>query len=790
MADLIITPVNQSIDPAAGEIILNYRIDDFTDAAVSSIAFDIYFSDELTIDANSIVVPSSVGTVPFIGGRLASADTGNGDGDAATTNFIRITLSPLNTATTDTLFITIPFTTTGEFDGSDSVNFITTSANPTVETPQPPSVTIGEDQVVLPSVTLSLSDTSFDENGGTTTVTATLSAATTQDVVVELAFDGAASGTDFDPSADQITIPAGETSGSLTLTGLDNSEVSGERAFSVAIATITGAVESGNQEVTVTITDDDVANIRVTPTNGLNTTEAGGTATFTVVLDSPPTANVTIPLSVSDPTEGSLDQTSLSFNAANFNIPQTVTITGVDDAIADGDVAYVIQTGAATSADPNFNGLNPANVQVTNTDNDVAGITVTPTSGLTTTEAGGSATFTVVLNTEPTADVTIALSSSDPGEGIVSAATLTFTVANFNTPQTVTLTGVDDAIADGDVAYTVITEAAQSSDPAYSGLNPADVAAINTDDEPSPGFTITPTNGLTTTESGGTATFTVVLDTQPTANVTLTLGSSDVTEGTVAPLTLTFTPGNFATPQTVTVTGEDDTLLDGDQSYTIITNGATSTDPDYNGLNPVDVTVTNLDDEEIGVVDGNGNPIEGAIALTTPLSEFRPGAEDSELIRPNNPGTTLPLFLSNSAVAEGITLEEIQLENTDSISVEPSLTNNPADDLVIPVGSSEEFQLTYSPEDAGENLADLGATLTLVTNVQDLTFPLSGQSTFNGDISYDGTVDSGDLDVLSTNFGTTTSSSNFDPTADINGDGRINLTDLGLLNAQFGLSLS
>ena len=61
------------------------------------------------------------------------------------------------------------------------------------------------------------------------------------------------------------------------------------------------------------------------------------------------------------------------------------------------------------STDANYNGVNAADVAVTNTDNDAAGITVTPTAGLTTTEAGGTATFTVVLNTQPTADVTIAL---------------------------------------------------------------------------------------------------------------------------------------------------------------------------------------------------------------------------------------------------------------------------------------------------------------------------------------------------------------------------------------------
>ena len=98
---------------------------------------------------------------------------------------------------------------------------------------------------------------------------------------------------------------------------------------------------------------------------------------------------------------------------------------------------------------------------VTNTDNDAAGITVTPTSGLVTTEAGGTATFTVVLNAQPTADVTIALcSSSDTTEGTVAPASLMFTAANWNTAQTVTVTGVDDAVDDGDVAYTIVTAAA------------------------------------------------------------------------------------------------------------------------------------------------------------------------------------------------------------------------------------------------------------------------------------------------------------------------------------------
>ena len=67
-----------------------------------------------------------------------------------------------------------------------------------------------------------------------------------------------------------------------------------------------------------------------------------------------------------------------------------MTVTGVDDAVDDGDVSYTIVTAAATSGDPGYNGINPADVSAINTDDDVAGITVSPTSGLITSEAGGT----------------------------------------------------------------------------------------------------------------------------------------------------------------------------------------------------------------------------------------------------------------------------------------------------------------------------------------------------------------------------------------------------------------
>src|SRR5207249_4346876 len=72
---------------------------------------------------------------------------------------------------------------------------------------------------------------------------------------------------------------------------------------------------------------------------------------------------------------------------------------------------------------------------------------------------------------------------------------------------------------------------------------------------------------------------TVQLVTQPTANVTIPIASSDTTEGTTSVTQLVFTPVNWHSAQTVTVTGVDDSIADGDQPYTIMLAPVTSSDP-------------------------------------------------------------------------------------------------------------------------------------------------------------------------------------------------------------------
>ncbi|WP_372530132.1 gliding motility-associated C-terminal domain-containing protein [Ekhidna sp.] len=124
-------------------------------------------------------------------------------------------------------------------------------------------------------------------------------------------------------------------------------------------------------------------------------------------------------------------------------------------------------------------------ISVTNEDDDTFGAIASAISG-NTREEGTTATFTIVLNSEPTDDVEFGLSSSDVAEGTVSPSSITFTNANWSDEQIVTVTGVDDAVDDGDVNYSIIIAPATSTDINYNGLDIPDISLANEDDENTP----------------------------------------------------------------------------------------------------------------------------------------------------------------------------------------------------------------------------------------------------------------------------------------------------------------
>src|SRR5207237_6034494 len=109
-----------------------------------------------------------------------------------------------------------------------------------------------------PTVTLSLSGSPMAEAGGVATVTATLSGPSGQTVTVDLAFSGTATlGSDYTSSGTSIVIPAGSTNGTITLTAVPDALDEVDETIIVDISGVTNGTESGAQQVTATISDDD-----------------------------------------------------------------------------------------------------------------------------------------------------------------------------------------------------------------------------------------------------------------------------------------------------------------------------------------------------------------------------------------------------------------------------------------------------------------------------------------------------------------------------------------------------
>jgi hypothetical protein len=358
-----------------------------------------------------------------------------------------------------------------------------------------------------------------------------------------------------------------------------------------------------------------ITKVRVTPTSGLKTTESGETASFTVELTAEPTAPVTILLYSSDENEGTADVEKLTFDKSNWG-PQKVLVQGRDDHVPDGSRRYQIVLDEAVSDDLRYQSVPVSDVTLTNVDDDAPGITFLHDENPSTDEAGGQSTLQVQLNTRPSAPVTLTLVSSAADEGSVSPEVLTFLPRDWNTPQNVLVTGVNDDEQDGDVQYDVHVSSAVSADLDYLGLVGASLTLLNLDDDTVGIYVEDGSSGDMSIHEDWNGSMYLRLTSMPTDTVTLRCSSSDPEQLTVSPSWLTFYPDSWSEQQWLTLNTKDP-LDDGDHTATVTCQPAESSDPAYDGLVVEDRTFTIVDDDvsEIqATVTGQGRTCESSIS--------------------------------------------------------------------------------------------------------------------------------------------------------------------------------
>ena len=386
--------------------------------------------------------------------------------------------------------------------------------------------------------------------------------------------------TDNWDAAQEITVLAAE----------DNDALNG-------VATIEHTVSGGSyggvtvSSVTATEADNDAAGVTVTPT--ALTVAEGDSAKYSVALDTQPSADVTISVSLAAGSDEDItvDKTSLTFTTDNWSTTQEITVSAAEDDDAINGAATIEHTVSGGG----YGGVTVSSVTATEADNDTAGVTVTPTA-LSVPE-GSNAKYTVVLDTQPSADVTIAVSfaSSSDEDITVDKTSLTFTTDNWDAAQEITVSAEEDDDALNGVA--TIEHSASGAD--YGNVSVSSVTATEADNDTA-GVTVTPT-ALTVTE-GSNAKYTVVLDTQPSDDVTIAVSfaSGSDEDITVDKTSLTFTPDNWSMAQEVTVTAAVDNDIEDDAA--MLDHKASGGDYGEVTIAAVAVTVTDV----IGGVDVSG----------------------------------------------------------------------------------------------------------------------------------------------------------------------------------------
>ncbi len=226
-----------------------------------------------------------------------------------------------------------------------------------------------------------------------------------------------------------------------TVTGLGNGSVYGFKIRAVN----TGGNGAVSDEVTATPSGTIAG---VTVSSIVLVMNEGGRGSYTMQLDTAPAGDVTVTVN-DDPTSDDVTVTnkSLTFTTANWSVPQTVTVTAAEDADAIKDPSVDLTHAASGGG---YDSVLIESVRVSVTEKDVPAVTVS-TSVLTVAK-GNSGSYTVKLQTKPTADVTVSVGGTS-GDVTVSGAPLTFTPANWSVPQTVTVT-VAEGGTDGGVTLT------------------------------------------------------------------------------------------------------------------------------------------------------------------------------------------------------------------------------------------------------------------------------------------------------------------------------------------------
>ena len=630
-AAFTLTPIDDYVDEADEALTVGGSAQGLSVTA-SSVTIEDNDERGVVVSATSLTVPEGGSSTYSV--VLRSQPAGNvtvtvndpTDNTDVTSNPASLTFTTQNWNTARTVTVSA----SEDVDGDDDTATITHTVASAVDaayagiSTDDVTVTVDDDETASTEVILTVDPVWVSEGDAVTNVrlTATLNEAPLSEflpvtVTVGAPGDTAIEGVDYETIGElTLNIRAGQTSTFQTIqfrpinTGIGE----GDENLSISGTTmVTGLTVTGTQLVVV---DDEVSrDVTLSAIPG-SVAEDGGPMTVVVTatlnsltysIDSPVT--VMVGASLDSAIEGtdytSVDDFTITIAAGSTSATGEFQLTPTNDSFGKGDKTISV---SGSGAGP------PAAVQgteVTIVDDETLSteisLSVTPNNlG----EGADATTLTVrgTLNNDPRSSATsvtvsVGAASDAAVEGTdyetVNDFTLTIDAGQTTGSTTFQLIPKDDAIDEVNEALTV------SGTTAATGLVVTTTSVTITDDD-TDGVTVSPT-AVTVTE-GGTVTYTVVLDTEPAGNVTVTVNDpADNTDVTADPAALTFTDQNWNVAQTVTVSAAQDGDA-ADETATVTHTVASTADADYQGISTDDVAVTLEDDapETVTVSYGQG----------------------------------------------------------------------------------------------------------------------------------------------------------------------------------------
>ena len=638
------------------------------------------------------------------------------------------------------------------------------------------------DIAVVPALTLSVSPAAIAEAAGTSTVTVGTGGATfTDDQTITLELSGTATkGDDYTIGAESLTLTAGQTSVTTTVTAVQDSI--DDDAETVVITASNGASTIGSATVTITDDDDDLPGLTLSVTPA--TIYEDGTATVTIATsdNSPVTDAQTITLMLAGTATEGTDYTiaSKTLTLAANTASVTTTITATTDSASEGDETVLVTATTGTTT---------IGSQQTVTIKDPPALTVSISlSASRLVEGGGPVTVPVVLSGAPGREVTIRVTVSpsrdaSPSDYTVSSLSLTFGPAE--TRKEVTATATEDS--EVDVGEAMRFSIDRDNLPAGITAPPGFSTIILVDNDFEYEASLVGGPALAVDEAGATLTATVRVQTPGRVvpenlaalneTVTLMVSTADGTATAgqdytaLTAQTLTFAPSNFMhidfipndcdgdaecsrAEMTVSVPITDDTVYEGATPETFTLTLSHGSDQRVTYPSGASATVSITEDDAVPVLTLSVSP--AAIAEAAGTSTVTVGTGGTTFTEDQ----TIALALSGTATkgddytigAESLTLTAGETSVTTTVTAVQDSIDDDAETVIITashdggtIGTAQTITITDDDDDLpGLTLSvapatiyeDGTATVTIatsdnspVTDAQTITLTLAGTAT-------------------------------------------------------------